>query len=153
VTGDFYVTGVDASGNRVIADATYALLQSIDLTVLGADNANAHSGAVDPLNGDISCRSEVRPEQTSIASARVAASLCSRRQSRQLADARRRVGRVDGTPSVSAFNLARAAVAKAVGGQRYAAFQPAVSMSATKEAPKSINARADARQRDEASFG
>jgi hypothetical protein len=34
VTGDFYVTGIDASGNRVIADATYALLQSIDLTVL-----------------------------------------------------------------------------------------------------------------------
>ena len=49
-----YVTRVDASGNRVIAviaDATYALLQSIDLTVLGADNANAYLVAVDPLNG------------------------------------------------------------------------------------------------------
>lgn len=54
-TGDFYVTGKDASGHRVIAvlnDAVYALLQSIDLTALGA-NVNAHSVAVDPLNRNI----------------------------------------------------------------------------------------------------
>ena len=53
---NFYVTGVDSSGNRVIgifADGTYSLLQSIDLTALGADNVNAHSVAVDPFNGDV----------------------------------------------------------------------------------------------------
>lgn len=53
---DFYVTGVDPSGNRVIgifADGTYSLLQSIDLTALGADNVNAHSVAVDPFTGDV----------------------------------------------------------------------------------------------------
>jgi hypothetical protein len=56
VTGNFYVTGVDAAGNRVIAvvnDTVYSILQNIDLTALGADHVNAHSVAVDPLNGDI----------------------------------------------------------------------------------------------------
>lgn len=56
VTGDFYVTGVNAAGDRVISvinDAVYSILQNIDLTALGADNVNAHSVAVDPLNGDI----------------------------------------------------------------------------------------------------
>lgn len=54
-SGNFYVTGSDASGHRVIdviSDSTGALLQSIDLTALGAD-VNAHSVAVDPLNGEI----------------------------------------------------------------------------------------------------
>jgi hypothetical protein len=57
VTKNFYVTGVDpASGDRIIAvisDSTYSILQSIDLTSLGAGTVNAHSVAVDPLNGDI----------------------------------------------------------------------------------------------------
>jgi hypothetical protein len=56
VTKDYYVTGVDASGDRVIAvigDSVYSILQSIDLTSLGAGTVNAHSVAVDPLNGDI----------------------------------------------------------------------------------------------------
>jgi hypothetical protein len=54
-TGDFYVTGHDASGDHVfdvISDATESLLQSIDLTALGA-NVNAHSIAVDEANGDV----------------------------------------------------------------------------------------------------
>ncbi len=55
--GKFYVTGVDAAGNRVIGtcthfDATLSLLQEINLTALGA-GVNAHSVAVDPLNGEI----------------------------------------------------------------------------------------------------
>jgi hypothetical protein len=53
--GDFYVTGTDAAGHRAIAvysDATLSLLQDINLTALGA-GVNAHSVAVDPLNGDI----------------------------------------------------------------------------------------------------
>jgi hypothetical protein len=56
VTHDFYVTGVNAGGDRVIAvigDGVYSILQSIDLTSLGAGIVNAHSVAVDPLNGDI----------------------------------------------------------------------------------------------------
>ncbi len=55
VTKNFYVTGVDASGNRVIdvvSDATDSILQEINLSALGA-GVNAHSVAVDPLNGDI----------------------------------------------------------------------------------------------------
>jgi hypothetical protein len=50
-SGDYFVTGVDASGNRsfaVISDATDTLLQSI-----GLPDVNAHSIAVDPLNGDV----------------------------------------------------------------------------------------------------
>ena len=53
---NFYVTGVDAAGDRVIdiyADGSYSLLQSVDLTTLGADHVNAHSVAVDPFTGDI----------------------------------------------------------------------------------------------------
>jgi hypothetical protein len=53
---DFYVTGVNAAGDRVIDvihDLIYSTQQSIDLTALGADHVNAHSVAVDPLNGDI----------------------------------------------------------------------------------------------------
>jgi hypothetical protein len=56
VTGNFYVTGVNAAGDRVIdviSDSTYAVLDSVDLTALGADHVNAHSVAVDPLNGNI----------------------------------------------------------------------------------------------------
>jgi DNA-binding beta-propeller fold protein YncE len=56
VTGNFYVTGTNAGGHRVIdviSDATGVVLQSIDLTALGAGTVNAHSVAVDPLNGDI----------------------------------------------------------------------------------------------------
>jgi len=56
VSGRFYATGVNAAGDRVIdifADGTFALLQSIDLTALGADHVNAHSVAVNPLNGDL----------------------------------------------------------------------------------------------------
>jgi hypothetical protein len=54
--GNFYVTGVDPSGNRVVgifADGTYALLQSVNLTALGADHVNAHSIAVNPFSGDV----------------------------------------------------------------------------------------------------
>ena len=54
LNGDFYLTG-SSGGHRVIdviSDATDALLQSIDLTALGA-SVNAHSVAVDPFNGDI----------------------------------------------------------------------------------------------------
>ena len=50
-TGDYFVTGVDAGGNRVfdvISDATDTLLQSVSLP-----NVNAHSIAVDPVNGDV----------------------------------------------------------------------------------------------------
>ena len=50
-SGDYFVTGSDASGNRifaVISDTTDALLQSI-----GLPDVNAHSIAVDPLNGDV----------------------------------------------------------------------------------------------------
>jgi hypothetical protein len=50
-SGDYYVTGVDASGNRifaVISDTTDTILQAIDLP-----NVNAHSIAVDPLNGEV----------------------------------------------------------------------------------------------------
>ncbi len=56
VSTDFFVTGVNAAGDRVIdifADANDALLQSIDLTALGAGTSNLHSVAVDPLNGEI----------------------------------------------------------------------------------------------------
>jgi hypothetical protein len=55
VTGDFYVTGVDASGDRVIdivSDNLFSILQSINLSALGA-GVNAHSVAVNPLNGEI----------------------------------------------------------------------------------------------------
>ena len=54
--GNFYVTGVNAAGDRVIdvvSDTDYSLSQSIDLTALGAGKSNLHSVAVDPLNGDI----------------------------------------------------------------------------------------------------
>jgi hypothetical protein len=54
-SGNFYVTGSNASGDRVIdiiSDGTYLISQSIDLTALGA-GVNAHSVAVDPLNGEI----------------------------------------------------------------------------------------------------
>jgi hypothetical protein len=52
----FYVTGVNAAGDRVIDvfdGTTYVLLQEIDLTLLGFGTGNMHSVAVDPLNGDI----------------------------------------------------------------------------------------------------
>jgi len=52
----FFVTGTNAAGDRVIDvfDGTnYALLQSIDLTAQGFGTGNAHSVAVDPLNGEI----------------------------------------------------------------------------------------------------
>jgi hypothetical protein len=52
--GNFYVTGKDASGNRVfdvISDSTDALLQSILLPV--SASANPHSISVDPFNGDV----------------------------------------------------------------------------------------------------
>lgn len=55
-SGNFFVTGVNATGDRVIdvfSDSGYALLQSIDLTSLGAGTSNLHSVAVDPLNGEI----------------------------------------------------------------------------------------------------
>ena len=57
-TGEFALTGTsNTNGDRVIDlvnDATGALTQSIDLTSLGvATSVNAHSVAVDPLNGDI----------------------------------------------------------------------------------------------------
>jgi hypothetical protein len=57
-THNFYLTGVNAAGDRVIdvfSDTALGLtlLQSIDLTELGADSVNAHSVAVNPLNGDI----------------------------------------------------------------------------------------------------
>ncbi len=53
-SGDFYVTGADASGNRVItliSDATQLVVQSITLPI--SQLSNAHSVAVDSLNGDI----------------------------------------------------------------------------------------------------
>jgi PEP-CTERM motif len=53
-TGDFFVTGKDSSGNRVfdiISDMTDSILQSILLPV--SPLANAHSIAVDPLDGDV----------------------------------------------------------------------------------------------------
>jgi hypothetical protein len=57
VTGNFYVTGVNAAGDRVIDvinDTIYSVLQSIDLTALGvASGLNAHSVAVNPRDGDI----------------------------------------------------------------------------------------------------
>ena len=56
VSGNFFVTGVNAAGDRVIdvfSDSDYALLQSIDLTSLGAGTSNLHSVAVDSLNGEI----------------------------------------------------------------------------------------------------
>lgn len=56
ITQQFFATGVNSAGDRVIdviADGIYSILQSIDLTALGADHVNAHSVAVDPLNGDI----------------------------------------------------------------------------------------------------
>ncbi len=56
-TGNFYVTGTNPAGDRVIdviSDATGAVLQSIDLTQLGVgQSVNTHSVAVDPLNGNI----------------------------------------------------------------------------------------------------
>lgn len=55
VTGRFYVTGTDAAGHRAIdiySDSTLSLLQDINLSALGA-GVNAHSIAVDPLNGEI----------------------------------------------------------------------------------------------------
>ena len=56
VTGDYYVTGVNSSSDRVIDvfnSLTLSLQDEINLTALGADNVNAHSVAVDPLNGRI----------------------------------------------------------------------------------------------------
>lgn len=53
---NFYVTGANAAGDRVIDvfnDATYSLLQSIDLTELGFGDGNLHSVAVDPLTDEI----------------------------------------------------------------------------------------------------
>lgn len=53
-TGDFFVTGKDAAGNRVfdvISDVTDFLLQSVLLPVSAL--SNPHSIAVDPLNGDV----------------------------------------------------------------------------------------------------
>jgi hypothetical protein len=51
-SGDYFVTGTDATGtNRVftvISDATDTLLQTVSLP-----DVNAHSIAVDPLNGDV----------------------------------------------------------------------------------------------------
>jgi hypothetical protein len=50
-TGNFFVTGVDASGNRifaVVSDATNSILSTTSLP-----NVNAHSIAVDPLNGEV----------------------------------------------------------------------------------------------------
>ena len=55
-SGNFFVTGVNPAGDRVIdviSDSDYSLLQSIDLTALGAGKSNLHSVAVDPLNGEI----------------------------------------------------------------------------------------------------
>ncbi|MBV9813458.1 MAG: PEP-CTERM sorting domain-containing protein [Acetobacteraceae bacterium] len=55
-TGNVFATGVNAAGDRVIdviSDANQALLQSIDLTALGAGLGNLHSVAVDPLNDEI----------------------------------------------------------------------------------------------------
>jgi hypothetical protein len=55
-SADFFVTGVNAAGDRVIdifSDSDDSLLQSIDLTALGAGDSNLHSVAVDPLNGEI----------------------------------------------------------------------------------------------------
>ena len=54
--GNFFVTGVNAAGDRVIdvySDSDYSLLQSINLTSNGAGKSNLHSVAVDPLNGSI----------------------------------------------------------------------------------------------------
>jgi hypothetical protein len=57
VTGNFYVTGKDAAGDRVINvvnDTVYSVVDNIDLTALGVENTlNPHSVAVNPLNGDI----------------------------------------------------------------------------------------------------
>jgi hypothetical protein len=56
ISNRFFVTGKDSEGHRVIDvfDAsTYALLQEIDLTDMGFGLGNAHSVAVDPLNGEI----------------------------------------------------------------------------------------------------
>jgi hypothetical protein len=53
---DFFVTGANAAGHRVIDvfdDATYSLQQSIDLTALGFGASNLNSVAVDPLNDEI----------------------------------------------------------------------------------------------------
>lgn len=50
-TGNFFVTGVDASGNRifaVVSDATNTILSTT-----GLPNVNAHSIAVDPLTGHV----------------------------------------------------------------------------------------------------
>jgi hypothetical protein len=51
-SGDYFVTGTDATGvNRifaVISDATDTLLQTV-----AVPDVNAHSIAVDPLNGDV----------------------------------------------------------------------------------------------------
>jgi PEP-CTERM motif len=55
-TGNVFATGVNAAGDRVIgiiSDSNDALLQSIDLTALGAGLGNLHSVAVDPLNDEI----------------------------------------------------------------------------------------------------
>jgi hypothetical protein len=50
-TGDYFVTGDDATGNNriigIISDATDALLQTVSLP-----DVNAHSISVDPLNGE-----------------------------------------------------------------------------------------------------
>lgn len=54
--GAFYVTGVNAAGDRVIDvynDLSLSLADQINLTALGADDVNAHSVTVDPLNGEI----------------------------------------------------------------------------------------------------
>jgi hypothetical protein len=50
-TGNFFVTGVDAMGNRifaVVSDATNSILSTTSLP-----DVNAHSIAVDPLNGEV----------------------------------------------------------------------------------------------------
>jgi hypothetical protein len=51
-TGDYFVTGSDATGNNrifgVISDATDTLIQTVALP-----DVNAHSISVDPLNGDV----------------------------------------------------------------------------------------------------
>jgi DNA-binding beta-propeller fold protein YncE len=50
-TGNYFVTGVDASGNRifaVVSDATNSIVSTTSLP-----DVNAHSIAVDPLNGEV----------------------------------------------------------------------------------------------------
>jgi hypothetical protein len=52
----FAVTGALANGDRVIDvlnGSTYALIQEINLTSMGFGHGNAHSVAINPLNGEI----------------------------------------------------------------------------------------------------